>query len=222
MRTAVQAAPCHLSGTLWLNTQPQENGTSREGWRCRAPSETLLMSAYETHTEISRAFLLGHVTVKTRVANCIFWYFPNVCEIERQRLLSCISSEKKCDTTLKQLQNQRIFISQFPPCKLTVFSSTIRPWDTCLSAALICYTPSSGHSRYFQAPRHTCLRSNKSLVKEAEPRKGKHCSLCHTFSYAFVTGYPYMYRFWWCLATLSASCTRTESAILLLATNINT
>lgn len=127
---------------------------------------------------------------------------------------------EKYDTTLKQLQNQCIFISQFPPCKLTVFSSAIRPWDICLSAALICYAPSSGHSRYFHVPKHTCLRSNKSLVKEAEPRKGKHCSLCHTFSYAFVTSYPCTYRFWWCLATFSASYTRTESASLLVISNI--
>ena len=49
-----------------------------------------------------------------------------------------------------------------------------------LSAALICYTPlpeGMGHSSYFQVPKHAGLRSNKPLLIEAEPRKGKHCSL---------------------------------------------
>lgn len=51
--------------TCSVLTQPWENGTAGEGWRYRAPSETLLTSACETHTETSGAILLGRVVAKT-------------------------------------------------------------------------------------------------------------------------------------------------------------
>lgn len=48
-----------------VNTQPRENGTAGEGWRYRAPFQTLPTSSYQTQTEISGAFLLGHLMVKS-------------------------------------------------------------------------------------------------------------------------------------------------------------
>lgn len=61
----VQASPCHWLCALWLTPGREKMTPLEKAEGTGAPSETLLTSAYETHTEISGAFLLGYVMVKT-------------------------------------------------------------------------------------------------------------------------------------------------------------